>query len=120
MSRASPASCATPCAEDRPWRGAGRRPRRRPMACDSGAESRRIGGVRVRPFAEGGGVVWIAEPEGPAPALTSWWSAHRHELDSLLRRVGGVLFRGFDLPGDAFADLVAEVLIPAAYVYRST
>ncbi|HEX3763558.1 MAG TPA: TauD/TfdA family dioxygenase [Kofleriaceae bacterium] len=82
---------------------------------------RRIGGVRVAPFAALDGLVWLAEPDGPAPALTAWWQAHRHQLDALLRRVGGLLFRGFDLPGPAgFAGFVDEVLVPTAYVHRST
>jgi alpha-ketoglutarate-dependent taurine dioxygenase len=39
----------------------------------------------------------------------------------LLRQIGGLLFRGFDLPGPgAFADFVDEVLVPATYVHRST
>ena len=85
------------------------------------ASDRRIGGVRVAPLAALDGAVWIAEPDGPAPAATAWWRAHRHELDGLLRRVGGVLLRGFELPGpEAFAALVDEVLVPAEYVYRST
>jgi alpha-ketoglutarate-dependent taurine dioxygenase len=91
------------------------------MNCDNGAASRWIGGVWVRPLADVDGLVWIAEPAGPAPALTSWWRSHRHELDVLLRRVGGLLFRGFDVHGgDAFAEFAAEALIPTAYVYRST
>ncbi len=91
------------------------------MSCDSSAASHQIGGVRVRPFADTGGLVWIAEPTEPALALTPWWRAHHHELDVLLRRVGGLLFRGFHVPGaDAFAEFVAESLTAIAYVYRST
>jgi hypothetical protein len=91
------------------------------MTCDSAAASHRIGSVRVQPFADLGGMVWLAEPAGPAPALTSWWRGHRRELDALLRRVGGLLFRGFDVPGgEAFAEFVAEALVTTAYVYRST
>ena len=91
------------------------------MRASDATDRRTIGGVRVRPFANVGGVVWIAEPEGVAPALSLWWQAHRHELAGLLRRVGGLLLRGFHVSGtEAFADFVDEALIPAAYVYRST
>jgi alpha-ketoglutarate-dependent taurine dioxygenase len=100
------------------------------MARDSLAVNhRRIGGVRVGPLAELAGLVWLAEPDGTAPAPTptpvptpgSWWQAHRHEIDTLLRRVGGLLFRGFDLPGPgAFAGFVDQVLVRDTYVYRST
>lgn len=88
---------------------------------------RRIGGVRLRPLAELAGLVWLAEPDttvigtAPAPAPGTWWQAHRHEIDTLLRRVGGLLFRGFDLPGPgAFAEFVDQVLVRDTYVYRST
>ena len=70
-----------------------------------------IGGVRLRPLAELAGLVWLAEPDGtaPAPRPGAWWQAHRHAIDTLLRRVGGLLFRGFDLPGPgAFAGLNAK------------
>lgn len=94
------------------------------MGGDSVAASRRIGDVQVGPFADLGGLVWSCEPCAPgasAPARSAWWRAHRRELDALLRRVGGLLLRGFDGGGaDAFADFATEVLIPAEYVYRST
>src|SRR5215470_17331000 len=81
-----------------------------------------IGSVRVRPLAELAGLVWLAEPDGTAvPEPGAWWRAHGREIDTLLRRVGGLLFRGFDLPGPgAFADFVDQVLVRDTYVYRST
>jgi alpha-ketoglutarate-dependent taurine dioxygenase len=84
------------------------------------AVQHRIGGVPVRPLAALDGLVWLAEPDGAAPALTPWWRAHRHALDALLRRTGGLLCRGFDASADSFADFVSAALVPAEYVYRST
>ena len=82
---------------------------------------RAIGGVRRAPFAALDGMIWLAEPDGPAPGLCAWWQAHRHQLDAVLRRTGGVLLRGFDhADRQAFAALVDELLVPSEYIYRST
>ena len=80
-----------------------------------------ISGVRIRPFEDAGGVVWIAEPEGSARDLTSFWKAHDSEIEAVFRRAKGILFRGFEVPDiEAFGHFVSEVSTPMQYIYRST
>jgi alpha-ketoglutarate-dependent taurine dioxygenase len=46
--------------------------------------------------------------ERDAAALSSWLSEHEREVEGALSAVGGVLFRGFDLPDEVALERVAQ------------
>lgn len=86
----------------------------------SSANEVTLAGVCVRPLAETGGLVHLAQPRGAPPRLASWLAAQAPALEAM-GAMKALLLRGFGVcDREAFAGLVSEVLHPMPYLYRST
>lgn len=88
---------------------------------------RRIGAVRrqvvattvgMRPMFEGGSMPLLCEAAVPGQSLVAWVRERRVELEALLLRHGGLLFRGFDVDGVAGFDAAVATLSDGALKYQ--
>src|SRR6267378_923257 len=80
----------------------------------------RLNGVTLRTLETG--IPLVLEPEAKDVKLRQWASANRSLIDGKLREHGALLFRGFDMGGEAdFPGIVSQLCDQTlSYVYRST
>lgn len=66
--------------------------------------------VRTSPLDGGNGLPLVVEPAVQGLKLTDWATTNRDTIDGWIKRHGGVLFRGFDVPTpEAFQEAVRAV-----------
>jgi len=74
--------------------------------------------VRTRPLLADGELPLLAEPVDAGVDLAGWARGHRAQIESWLRRHGGVLFRGFDLGDSADFQRAATAISENLLDYR--
>jgi alpha-ketoglutarate-dependent taurine dioxygenase len=81
------------------------------------------GPVLLAPLSSDRPLPLLARPDGPGVDLIGWARENRERIDLLLAEHGGILFRGFDIPGiEALQQLIGAVSAEdlLEYRYRST